>query len=131
MQEAKKHNDQQALGQLIVLQSQTKDLFIEQLALEQRLMPFASYFSVQTHLGAFPIVLAIAGVSVATALYLHFEKLKNQGKALDLVAKGFLTPAEAEAIISPPLFGFAGGLGLTMPLILAGGVGLYFVFGRR
>jgi hypothetical protein len=131
MQEAKKRSDQQALGQLILLQSQTKDLFNEQLALEQRLMPFASYFNVRTDLGAFPILLAVSGVAVATTLYLHFEKLQNQGKALDLVAKGFLTPAEAEAIISPPLIGFGGAMGFTLPLLAAGGLGLFFLFGRR
>lgn len=131
MQAAKKKNDQQALGQLILLQGQTKDLFNEQLALEQRLMPFAQFFNVRTDLGAFPIVLAVSGVAVATALYLHFEKLRNQAQALDLIARGLLTPAEAEAITSSPLIGFGGAMGFTLPLLAAGGLGLFFLFGRR
>lgn len=128
MQEARKRNDQPALGQLIILQFQTKETFTEQLALEQRLAPFASYFGINTGLGLLPLVLGVAAVSVATALYLHFEKMKNQAKALDLIAKGFLTPAEAEKILAPSFFGGLGGA-FTMPLVLIGGALLIFFGG--
>lgn len=128
MQEARKRNDQGALGQLIILQQQTKDTFIEQLALEQKLSPFASYFGISTALGALPIVLGVAAISVATALYLHLGKIKNQEKALDLIAKGFLTPAEAEKILAPSFFGGLGGA-FMMPLILIGGAALLFFGG--
>lgn len=126
--------DQQAIGHLILLQSQTKDTFNDQLALEQTLMPFAQYFNVNTTLGAFPIIIAATAIGVAGMLYLHFEKLQNQAKALDLVAKGLLSPDQYTQSESAGSFFGSGGLtGLTgnLSTIAIFGAIVYglFVFG--
>lgn len=126
LQTAKAKNDQTALGQLITLQQQTKDAFNDQLALEQQVMPFANYFGVNVTLGALPVVLGLAAIAVAGAMYLQFEKVQAQGKALDLVARGLLTPAEAAKITDSSLIGIGGGIGLALPLVAA--LGFLFVW---
>lgn len=130
--EAQKRNDQEALGRLILMQEQVKTLFQEQLAIEDKLKPFADYFGVNMALGLFPVALAVAGVGLATLMFLHFEKLKNQAKALDLIAKGMLPPAEAEAILNPGFFsGIIGGGVSSMFLPLAGLAALYLFLTTR
>lgn len=126
-QAAKSKNDQDALGKLIVLQSQTKDAFNEQLRLEQQLMPFAQYFGVNVTLGALPLVLGLAAVALAGAMYLQFEKVKTQGKALDMVSQGLLTPAEAAKITDSTLIGVGGGIGLALPVVAGLGFLLFWV----
>jgi len=133
-QEAQKANNQQALGQLILLQQQTKDLMLEQLRLEEQLRPFAQWFNVRMappQLGALPVILAASAVGVAGLLYLHFQKLDNQKRALELVAQGILPPERADAILNAPLFSFsglAGGLGL--PVLVIGAVVAFIVMKR-
>lgn len=128
MDEASKRNNQQVMGQLIVLKTQVQQFMMDQLALEQQLQPFADYFGISyappapASLGILPIALAVGAVAVASLLYLHFEKLQNQAKALDLIAKGMLPADQANAILNPPLFSMAG-MGAS-GLILAGVAGL-------
>lgn len=122
MQTAKARNDQPALGQLITLQQQTKDVFNEQLRLEQQLIPFAQHFGVNVTLGALPLVLGLAAVALAGAMYLQFEKIRTQGKALEMVSQGLLTPSEAAKITDSSLIGFGGGFGLAMPIVIGLGV---------
>lgn len=127
MQAAKSKNNQSALGQLIVLQSQTKDAFNEQLRLESQLMPFAQYFGVNVTLGALPLVLGLAAVAIAGAMYVQFEKVRTQGKALDMVAQGLLTPAEAAKITDSTLIGVGGGIGLALPVVAGIGFLLFWM----
>ncbi len=127
LQVAKAKQDQAAIGKLVVIQSQTKEAFNEQLRLEQLLMPFAKHFQVNVTLGALPVVLGLSAVAVAGAMYMHFEKVRMQGKALDLVAQGLLTPAEAAKITDSSLIGFGGGVGLALPLVAAGGFLLFWM----
>ncbi len=127
MQTAKAKNDQPALGKLILLQDQTKDAFNEQLRIEQQLMPFAQYFGVNVTLGALPVVLGLAAVALAGAMYLQFEKVKTQGKALDMVAQGLLTPAEAAKITDSTLIGVGGGIGLALPVVAGLGFLLFWM----
>lgn len=131
MQTAKEKNNQDALGQLIVLQSQTKDAFNEQLRLEQQLMPFAQYFGVNTTLGALPLVLGLAAIAVAGAMYLQFEKVRTQGKALEMVSQGLLTPAEAAKITDSTLIGVGGGIGLALPIVTGLGYLLFWTGALR
>jgi len=130
-------NDQQGLGQLILMRENVKNLLHEQLNLEDRLEPFRSYFGVSIWkppmLGALPLILAGSAVLLATALYLHYEKLQNQAKALDLVARGLMPADQAEAILNPSFFSM-GGLGGSFSMVgivLVGLVGVYFVMTAR
>lgn len=129
--EAQKRNDQETLGKLILQTEHTKQLMMEQLALEQQLKPFADYFNITMTLGALPVILAASAVGVASVLYLHFQKLQNQKTALDLIAKGMLPAAQAEAILSAPLFSFGSGLMGGMTPLLVGGMLLYIMFFKR
>lgn len=127
MQVAKSKRDQAALGKLITLQQQTKDAFSEQLRLEQQLMPFASHFGVNVTLGALPLVLGLAAVALAGAMYLQFQKVSTQGKALEMVSQGLLTPAEAAKITDSTLIGVGGGIGLAMPIVAGLGFLLFWM----
>lgn len=127
LQAAKQQNNQDALGKLIVLQSQTKEAFNEQLRIEQQLQPFADYFGVKQTLNALPVVLGLAALAVAAAMYVQFEKVRTQGKALDLVAQGVLTPAEAAKITDSTLIGVGGGIGLALPVVAGLGFLLFWM----
>lgn len=128
--QARRNNDQEALGRLIIAQEQAKQLYNEQQALEDKLAPFADYFGVKPQLGVLPFVLAGVAVAAASMLYLHFEKIQNQTRALDLIAKGMLKPADAQAILNPSLFS-VGGFGALLPLLFGGGVLYFFLTGRK
>jgi hypothetical protein len=127
LQAAKQKNNQDALGRLIVLQSQTKEAFNEQLKIEQQLQPFADYFGVKQTLNALPVVLGLAALAVAAAMYVQFEKVRTQGKALDLVSQGLLTPAEAAKITDSTLIGVGGGIGLALPVVAGLGFLLFWM----
>lgn len=128
-------NDQQALGQLIVLRQSVYDLLDEHIQMENRLEPFRSYFGVTQGLspvlGLLPIALAVGAVAIATALYLYYEKLQNQGKALDLIARGLLPADQAEAILNPGWFSGLGGSFASVGLLAVGGVFLFLFLIRR
>lgn len=129
---AQKTGNQQALGQLIVMRAQTVDLLNEHFQLEDRLKPYAQYFGFSVPgpatLGALPLVLAGVAMALASALYLYYEKLQTQGKALDLIARGILPADQAESILNPGLF--SGGLGQVSSILMVavGGYAL-FLFG--
>lgn len=130
-QEAQKRNDQESLGKLIVAQEQTKALWQEQLALEDRLKPFADYFGIAT-LGVLPVFLVGAALGTATLLYLHFEKIKTQQRSLELIAQGMMTPAEADKILNPGLLSGLVGTGIGGIVLPLGIVfGLYLFLTRR
>lgn len=132
--EAQKRNDQATLGKLILATEQTKQLMNEQLALEQKLKPFADYFgvnygSLQLGFVPIPVYLTVGAVAIASMMYLHFQKLQNQATALDLIAKGMLPADQAESILNPSVFSFSG-IGSTMlPVALI--VGAAFFIMRR
>lgn len=132
MESAKKAGNQQALGQLIVMRSGVNALILEQVALENKLQPYADYFGVRSWrpstLGALPLILAGGAIAAASLIYLHYEKVKNQGKALELVAKGLLPASQVESILNPGLF--SGGLGQVSSILMVavGGYAL-FLFG--
>jgi hypothetical protein len=126
---AMKSNNQQALGQLIVLRQGVVDLLNEHFLLQDRIKPFASYFGfTPPQLGALPLILAGVAIALAASLYLYYEKLDNQAKALDLVARGILPADQAESILNPGLFSGAGGQITTIMMLAVGGYAL-FLFG--
>jgi hypothetical protein len=126
---AVKSNNQQALGQLIVLRQGVVDLLNEYFIMEDRIKPFAQYFGITNQqLGALPLVLAGVALAVAASLYLYYEKLDNQAKALDLVARGILPADQAESILNPGLFSGAGGQITSIMMLAVGGYAL-FLFG--
>lgn len=131
-QEAKARNDQQALGQLIIIQQQVSDLMNEQLDLENTLRPFADYFGVNTNpqLGLVPAILLAGAAGVAAVLYLHFEKIKNQQKALDLIERGLLPASAAEGMLNAPLFDFSGMGSLGFPILAVVGLMIFLQFKR-
>lgn len=130
-QQALKNNDQPALGKLQLAMDQAKQTMTEQLALEERLRPFADYFGVSYSLGAMPVILAASAIAVASALYLHFQKVSNQKQALDLIAAGMLDPTNAEKILNAPLFTLGSLTGtMFLPLALIAGVYFFFLRGR-
>lgn len=124
---AKLKNDQEALGQLIVLQTQTKALFNEQLQIEQKLHPFVDYFNTHTTLGAFPVILIGAAIGVAGLMYLQFERIQNDAKKLELVERKLLTGAEAG--FDAPFIGAGAAFGFSMPLVIGAGVFLFMFLG--
>lgn len=116
-QQAIKTGDQNAIGKLIVAQSQARDLLTDQINLEIKLQPFADAFGIKTGLGLLPLVLIPVAIGVASLLYLHFQKIDNQRKALDMIASGMLKPDEAKRILDTGL-GFGDLMGGTAGLIL-------------
>ena len=111
-----------AAGQLSTLKSQTIKTFTDQLALEQKLSDygFVSFFNIRTGLGVFPPVLAVAAAAVAGLIWVQLNKIENQGKSLDLIAKGFLDPADAAKILGGGgLFDLGLG-GMFSPLLIVG-----------
>lgn len=132
-EEAIKRGDQQTIGQLIVLRSGVVNLLNEQVQLELRLDPYRDYLGVKQwgQLGVLPLVLAGGAVVLATSLYLYYEKLQNQAKALDMIAKGMLPASQAEAILNPGFFSGIGGSFAQVGMLVAGGLGLYLFFSLR
>lgn len=132
MTKAKAKHDQAALGQLTAQQVQWKTLLTEQLALEQKIGPIAQYLGVSTGLGLVPVVVALIAIPTAALVYTHFQKIQNQSKSLDLIAKGLLTPEEAKAIAAQPLIGggLLAGIG-GMGLLAVALIGLFFLRPQR
>lgn len=130
-----KKDDQQALGQLIVLRQGVLNLLQEHVEMENRLEPFRSYFGVSfstaPSLGALPLILAGGAIAIATSLYLYYEKLQVQGKALEMVAKGLLPASQAEAILNPSFFSGIGGSFAQVGMLAIGGIFLFLFLTRR
>ena len=132
-QQAIKTGDQTAIGKLIVAQSQARDLLTDQINLEIKLQPFADAFGVKT-LGLLPLILIPTAIGVASVLYLHFQKIANQRKALDMIAAGMLKPDEAKRILDTGLgFGelFGGSMGMLLPYVALAGGAYFFLFLKR
>lgn len=118
---------QERIGKLILAKAQTQERMKEYQSFMAKLGPFQSYFTDNT-VGVFPIFIVTGAVGLASALYIFLEKVKNEGKALDLIQAGALKPSEARALLT------GGGLSETLGnastlLMLAGGVYLLFLFG--
>ena len=119
--------DQQAMGQLIVLKTQTQQRLKEYEEFAQKLGPFRDYFE-STSLSAFPVFIVAGAVGLASALYIYLEKVNNEGKALDLIKQGLLKPEQAKALLT------GGGLSETLSnvntlLMLGAGAYILFMFG--
>lgn len=97
---AQKANDQTSLGKLIVAKSQAQASLREYETFIQKLGPFRSYFISENQLGILPVWIIASAGALATSLYLFFEKIKNEGKALELIEKGMLTAGQATSILS-------------------------------
>lgn len=119
--------NQEALGKLIVLKTQTQQRLREYEEFAQKLGPFRSYFE-SNSIGAFPVFVIAGAVGLASALYIYLEKVNNEGKALDLIKQGLLKPEQAKALLT------GGGLSETLSnvntlLMLGAGAYILFMFG--
>lgn len=98
-EDAQKQNDQVALGKLILAQSQLDASRREYDALVLKLGPFKDFLASWSLSAIPPIWIGASAVAVATALYAFFNKFQNEGKALDLIRAGLMTPKEAQALL--------------------------------
>ncbi len=119
--------NQEALGKLIVLKTQTQQRLREYEEFAQKLGPFRSYFE-SNSVSAFPVFVIAGAVGLASALYIYLEKVNNEGKALDLIKQGLLKPEQAKALLT------GGGLSETLSnvntlLMLGAGAYVLFMFG--
>lgn len=119
IEKAKKTNDQTSIGKLIVARSQTMALQKEREEFLQKLGPFRSYFVSEGKLGVFPVWIIASAGALATALYVFLEKIKTEGRALDLIEKGMLTPTQAQGILGG---GVASTLGSAGTLVMWGAI---------
>lgn len=99
IEHCKKTNNQECIGKMLVLRSQTEANLREYEAFMVKLGPFRNYVE-SNLLGVFPAFIVTGAAALATSLYLFFEKIKNEGKAFELIQKGYLKPSEARAILS-------------------------------
>lgn len=116
---AQKVNDQPALGKLIVLESQTRQLQQERASLAARINPFREYFGSST-LGALPLMLIPLGIGLAGTIYVFFQKMQNDGKTLDMIKAGILKPSEAAALMGGGFAGLTGNIGTILMVAVAG-----------
>jgi hypothetical protein len=117
-------SNQEAIGKLIVLKTQTQQRLKEYEEFAQKLGPFRSYFE-SNSVSAFPIFVVAGAVGLASALYIYLEKVNNEGKALDLIKQGLLKPEQAKALLT------GGGLSETLGNVntmLMVGIGAYVLF---
>lgn len=121
IQHCLKTNNQECIGKMIIAKAQTQALLREHESLMQKLGPFRSYIESTFGLGIFPVFIAVGAVGLASSLYVFFEKVKNEGKALELIQQGYLKPSEAKSILSGG--GIADTLGSASNLILYGIIG--------
>jgi hypothetical protein len=120
-------SNQEVIGNLIVLKTQTQHSLREYENLTQKLGPFRSYFE-SNSLSAFPLFIIGSAVGLASALYIYLEKVNNEGKALELIKQGLLKPSEARSLLT------GGGLSETLGnvntmLMLGLGVYVLLMFG--
>lgn len=117
-------SNQEAIGKLIVLKTQTQQRLKEYEEFAQKLGPFREYFE-SNSISAFPIFVIAGAVGLASALYIYLEKVGNEGKALELIKQGLLKPSEAKALLT------GGGLSETLGnvnMMLMLGLGAYVLF---
>lgn len=127
IQKAKANNDQAALDKLIVAKSKTLQLQNEYNEFVSKLGPFRSFFISEGQLGIFPVWIIAGAGALASALYVFFEKIKNEGQALELIKKGMLTPSQAQSILGG---GVAATIGSAGSLVMWGAIAYgLFMFG--
>ncbi len=121
-----------SVAPVLALQAEVQGSLNRHGYLETALAPFARWLEVPTgQLGvAIPLLLAGVAIPVAGLLYLHFQKVRTHQQALDLIEKGLLSPAEAAALATQPLFKI-GDFAFTPLLLLALAGGLFFLMPRR
>lgn len=124
MKRSGKPLDQEAVGKLIVLKTQTQQRLKEYEDFAKKLGPFREYFETSS-MGALPLFIIGGAVGLASALYIYMEKVNNEGKALELIKQGLLKPSEAKALLT------GGGLSETLGNVntmLMIGLGVYALF---
>jgi len=117
-------SNQEALGKLIILKTQTQQRLKEYEDFAQKLGPFREYFE-SSSIGVLPVFVIAGAVGLASALYIYLEKVNNEGKALDLIKQGLLSPSDAKSLLT------GGGLSDTLGNVntmLMLGVGAYLLF---
>jgi len=120
--------NQECIGKMIIAKAQTEALLREHESLMQKLGPFRNYFETTFGLGVFPVFIVAGAAGLASTLYIFFEKVRNEGKALELIQKGYLKPAEAKALLTGG--GLSETLGNVNQIILYGVIGYaLFMFG--
>lgn len=92
--------NQECIGKMILAKAQTEALLREHESLMVKLGPFRSYIESTFNLGVFPFFIGAGAAALATALYTFLSKVKNEGKALELIQQGYLKPSEAKSILS-------------------------------
>lgn len=117
-------SNQEAIGKLIVLKTQTQQRLKEYEEFAQKLGPFRSYFE-SNSISAFPIFVVAGTVGLASALYIYLEKVNNEGKALELIKQGLLKPEQAKALLTGG--GLSETLGNVNTMIMLG-LGVYALF---
>lgn len=95
---ARSAGDQASMGKLIVLKTQTQNLLKEHDALWSKFNPFKEWLG-SNSLGVFPIWITAGAIALAGTIYTFLEKVRNDGKALDLIKAGILKPTEAAALM--------------------------------
>lgn len=117
-------SNQEAIGKLIVLKTQTQQSLKEYNDFSIKLGPFMEWLESNT-ISAFPVFIVAGAVGLASALYVFLEKVKNEGKALELIKQGLLKPEQAKALLT------GGGLSETLGNVntmLMLGLGAYVLF---
>jgi hypothetical protein len=77
-------------------------LLREQAFLWDKIAPYREWFSRTPSLGILPLLpvwITAGGIGLATTLYLFVEKVRNEGKTLDLIKAGVLKPADVQAMM--------------------------------
>lgn len=92
--------NQECLGKMLLAKTQTEALLREHESLMVKLGPFRSYIESTFNLGVFPFFIGAGAAALATALYTFLSKVRNEGKALELIQQGYLKPSEAKSILS-------------------------------
>lgn len=105
----KRHHPDKA-GELETRIQKFLGLLNEQTQLEERVRALLPS-SVTSGLGFAPLVIGAAAVALASAVYLHLQKVNQQKQELDLIARGLATP---EQIVKMQEAQTAGGLGGTL-----------------
>lgn len=118
--------NQECIGKMIVMKAQTEALLREHESLMQKLGPFRNYFEKTFNLGVFPLFIIAGAAGLATALYTFLQKVRNDGKALELIQQGYLTPSEAKSLMSSG--GLSETLGNASNLVLYGLIGYALLF---
>lgn len=140
---------QEAYGRAIVARSRAKtpalvtksdqlirDLTVsigDQASLESKVRYVVPDSWIPQNLGIiFPIIAGVGAVAIASAVYLHLQRVAAHRETLSLIEKGVLTPAQGLALsqASPNILGIGGLSGMFGGLgsLAIGGAALYLLF---